>query len=261
MSELRRILLLGGTEDSRALAEGLSKFAGVEVVSSLAGRTEQPLALPGTLRIGGFGGVDALARYLDEECIDLLVDATHPFAARISDNAEVACRRGGTPHLVVQRRAWEAVEGDRWITVSSAEAAAQALRGLAMRVFLTVGRQELSAFESLRDIWFLVRMIDPPRQPLPLAQSHIVLGRGPFDECGERALVQEHGIEALVTKNSGGAATYAKVAVARQYGLPVVMIDRPSAPPGETVDSVEDALSRIAKMFHLEERDPAHETR
>ncbi|WP_420349218.1 cobalt-precorrin-6A reductase [Pelagibius sp.] len=261
MSELRRILLLGGTEDSRALAEGLSKFAGVEVVSSLAGRTEQPLALPGSLRIGGFGGVEALARYLDEEHIDLLVDATHPFAARISENAEVACRRSRTPRLVVQRQAWQAVEGDRWIRVPSAEAAAQALHGLAKRVFVTVGRQELSAFEALRDIWFLVRMIDPPRQPLPLVQCHVVLGRGPFEECGERALVQEHGIEALVTKNSGGAATYAKVAVARDCGLPVVMIDRPFAPPGETVDCVEDALNRIAKMFHLGERGPAHEAR
>ncbi|HIP77845.1 MAG TPA: cobalt-precorrin-6A reductase, partial [Kiloniellaceae bacterium] len=196
---------------------------------------------------GGFGGVEALVRYLDDERIDLLVDATHPFAARISANAEAACRKSGTPRLVVQREAWQPVEGDRWIRVPDAEAAAESLSGLARRVFLTVGRQELAPFEPLKDIWFLVRMIDPPRQALPLAQSQVVLGRGPFEESGERRLFQDHGIEALVTKNSGGAATYAKVAVARRLGLPVVMIDRPAGLPGETAETLEQARTWITR--------------
>lgn len=251
MTETRRILLLGGTEDSRALAEQLAGMDSIEVVSSLAGRTEQPRALPGSLRIGGFGGVEALASYLSEERIDLLVDATHPFAERISENAEAACRLGATPRLVLQREPWRAIEGDRWITVPDAAAAAQALLngellGSAQRIFLTVGRQELAPFAPLIDTWFLVRMIDEPRQALPLAHCEVVLGRGPFNEDGERTLLKQHRVDALVTRNSGGKATYAKVAVARELVLPVIMIERPAKQEAETAESVDEALKWIA---------------
>lgn len=241
----RRILLLGGTGDSRALAERLAGRGDVEVISSLAGRTEQPAPLPGGLRIGGFGGVEALARYLQEEGIDLVVDATHPFAARITDNAAAACRRAGTPRLLVERPPWQPVAGDSWISVPDAAAAARALPGLARRVFIAVGRGELEAFADLPGIWFLVRMIDAPGDKLPLDRYEVVLGRGPFEENGERALFLLHGIQALVTKNSGGAATYAKIAVARELGLPVVMIERPAHEKGETAHSVEEALAWI----------------
>ena len=241
----KRILLLGGTGDSRTLAERLAGRGDVEVISSLAGRTRQPAALPGGLRIGGFGGVEALAEFLRNERIDLLVDATHPFAARITDNAEAACRLSGTPRLMVERPPWQAVAGDRWIPVPDAEAAADALPGLAERVFLSVGRQEIEAFGALPRIWFLVRMIDAPRRALPLHRYEVVLGRGPFEENGERALLLLHGIEAVVTKNSGGEATYAKIAVARQLHLPVVMIERPPHAAGETAASVEEALAWI----------------
>ncbi|NIA69164.1 cobalt-precorrin-6A reductase [Pelagibius litoralis] len=246
MAEAHRILLLGGTNDSRELAERLAERDGIEVITSLAGRTEHPLAIPGSLRIGGFGGVEALTRYLAEEHIDLLVDATHPFAERISDNAAAACCRSGTPRLVLSRPPWQAVAGDHWITVADAKAAARALAGRARRVFLSVGRQELEAFEALTDIWFLVRMIDAPRGDLPLRNYEVVLGRGPFEANGERALLLLHGIQALVAKNSGGEATYAKIAVARELGLPVVMIERPVCRKAETATSVDDALSWIA---------------
>jgi precorrin-6A/cobalt-precorrin-6A reductase len=241
----KRILLLGGTGDSRALAERLAGRGDVEVISSLAGRTERPATIPGGLRIGGFGGAEALADYLTEERIDLLVDATHPFAARITDNAEAACRLSGTPRLLVERPPWHAVAGDNWIRVADAEAAADALPGLAERVFLSVGRQEIEAFSALPRIWFLVRMIDAPRGALPLHRSEVVLGRGPFDEDGERALFLLHGIQAVVTKNSGGEATYAKIAVARELRLPVVMIERPPHRAGETAASVAEALAWI----------------
>ena len=197
MTRPRRILLLGGTGDSRALAERLEDRAGLEVISSLAGRTEQPATLPGALRIGGFGGVEALADYLRHQGIDMLVDATHPFAARISENAAAACRLTGTPRLVLERPAWQQVAGDNWIRVADATAAAKALPGLAERVFVAVGRQELEAFADLPQIWFLVRMIDAPRGALPLKSYEVVLGRGPFDENGERALFLLHGIQAL----------------------------------------------------------------
>ena len=251
-----RILLLGGTGDSRALADKLSEVEGVDVVTSLAGRTEQPASIPGTLRIGGFGGSAALAGYLKDQRIDLLVDATHPFAARISDNAEAACRLTGTPRLVLARPPWQPVAGDTWIHVGDAAAAAAALPGLAKRVFISVGRQELAAFADLKGIRFLVRVIDPPRNGLPLENYEVVLGRGPFDEAGELALFRAHGIEALVTKNSGGEATYAKIAVARQLGLPVVMIDRPAGKAQETAGSVAEALASITGR--LQSRPPSH---
>jgi len=241
----KRILLLGGTGDSRLLAESLAGRADVEVISSLAGRTELPATLPGGLRIGGFGGVEALADYLASERIDLLVDATHPFAARISDNAARACRLSGTPHLLLSRPPWEERPGDRWIHVPDAEAAAAQLPGLAERVFLSVGRQELDAFSDLPRIRFLVRMVDAPRGALPLHDYEVVLGRGPFEANGERALFLLHGIQALVTKNSGGEATYAKITVARELGLPVVMIDRPPHRELETAASVDEALGWI----------------
>lgn len=241
----RRILLLGGTGDSRDLAERLAGRDDVEVISSLAGRTEQPIRPPGDLRIGGFGGVEALAGYLEHEGIDLLVDATHPYAARITNNAAAACRRAGTPRLLVERSPWEQQPGDRWISVPDTEAAAKALPGLAQRVFLAVGRGELETFAGLPDIWFLVRTVDPPGDRLPLENYEVVLGRGPFEVNGERALFLLHGIQALVTKNSGGEATYAKIKVARELGLPVVMIERPAHEGGETAHSVEEALSWI----------------
>ncbi|MGD1880588.1 MAG: cobalt-precorrin-6A reductase [Kiloniellaceae bacterium] len=248
MTKARRLLLLGGTGDSRALAERLAGRGDVEVISSLAGRTEQPAALPGGLRIGGFGGIDALADYLTAQSIDLLVDATHPYAARISANAEAACQRTGTPRLVLTRPPWQPVEGDKWIPVTDTEAAAKALPGLARRVFLAVGRGELDAFADLPGLWFLVRMVDAPGDKLPLEHYEVVLGRGPFEANGERALFALHGIQALVTKNSGGDATYAKIAVARELGLPVVMIERPpheKAGEAETAGSVEEALTWI----------------
>ncbi|GAB4225121.1 MAG: cobalt-precorrin-6A reductase [Kiloniellaceae bacterium] len=241
----RRILLLGGTGDSRTLAERLAARDDLEVISSLAGRTEQPASLPGGLRIGGFGGVDALASYLEEEGVDLLVDATHPYAARISANAAAACRKTGTPRLLLARPPWQEVEGDRWIRVPDTRAAAAALSGLARRVFLAVGRGELEAFADLPGIWFLVRTVDAPREDLPLENYEVVLGRGPFDADGERALFLLHGIQALVTKNSGGEATYAKIAVARELGLPVVMIERPTHDAEHIVATVEEALAWI----------------
>jgi len=249
VSKPKRILLLGGTGDSRTLAERLAGRDDLEVISSLAGRTERPAALPGGLRIGGFGGIEALADYLTREAIDLVVDATHPYAARISSNAAAACRRSGTPRLLLARPPWPEQPGDRWIRVPDAHAAAKALPGLADRVFLAVGRGELEAFAGLPEIWFLVRTVDAPRDKLPLEQYDVVLGRGPFEANGERALFALHGIQALVTKNSGGEATYAKIAVARELSLPVVMIERPAREAEETAATVDEALAWIERRL------------
>jgi precorrin-6A/cobalt-precorrin-6A reductase len=161
-------------------------------------------------------------------------------------NANRACRETGIPRLKLLRPTWRKEGSDRWIEVDNTARAAETLSTLGRRVFLTTGRQDLAAFAGLADIWFLVRLVEPPETPLPLARHELILARGPFDAAAEAALMQDHRIEALVAKNSGGEATYAKIAAARRLGLPVVMIRRPPAPAGETVKTVDQALAWIA---------------
>jgi precorrin-6A/cobalt-precorrin-6A reductase len=245
MAEPTRVLILGGTAEAAALARALAEDARVAATTSLAGRTRAPAELPGAVRRGGFGGTRALADYLEARAVDLLVDATHPFAARISRNAAQACAAAGVPRLVLTRAPWTVRDGDRWIPVPDTEAAATALPGLGTRVFLTIGRQELAAFAGLDAVWFLVRLVEPPEGPIPLDEYHLVLGRGPFSLEREAALLREHGIEVVASKNSGGAGTYAKIEAARALGLPVVMVERPALPEGETVESVAAALAWI----------------
>ena len=234
-----RILVLGGTGEGAALARALDGKA--SVVSSLAGRTRRPAALAGAVRTGGFGGAEGLARYLRERRIDRLIDATHPFAARISANAREAAERAGVPRLAVERPMWRRQPGDRWICVADAAAAARALADLPDAVFLTLGPGDLDAFAGLSGRRFVLRRIDPG--PSRLAGAAVVLARGPFDLAGERRLFEDYGVGALVTRASGGAATEAKIAAARERGVPVVMIRRPPAEPGPRVSSVEEAVA------------------
>jgi precorrin-6A/cobalt-precorrin-6A reductase len=235
------LLILGGTAEAVDLAAACAARSKVEVISSLAGRTRMPVLPPGEVRIGGFGGAEGLARFLVERGIDVVIDATHPFAAQMSAHAERACRDAGVPRLRLLRPPWVAVPGDRWIEVASLAEAAQRLPDLARRVFLTIGRRDLRPFAQL-DLWFLVRTIEAPGV-LPLRQGHWLAGRGPFAVEDEIALLQMHAIEALVTKASGGGATYAKLVAARQLGLPVLMMRRPLPPPGPVVGSVAAALA------------------
>lgn len=239
-----RLLILGGTGEALALAARLAELPRLHAVSSLAGRTQSPIRPAGETRIGGFGGVEGLARYLEEQRIDLVIDATHPFAAGISASAAQACDALGVDRLMLVREPWEAVPGDRWIEVADIEAAAAAIPDSARRVFLTVGRQELAAFAPRDDTHFLVRQIDPPETP-PFRACTLITGRGPFTAEAERELLIEHRIDALVGKNSGGTATYAKIAAARALGLPVIMVRRPPAPQGEQVATVEAAVEWV----------------
>ena len=241
-----RLLLLGGSGEAAALARHLADDPRVRAVTSLAGRTRRPAALAGDLRIGGFGGVPGLTAYLRAQSVDLVVDATHPFAARMAANAAAACEAAGVPRLKLLRPAWAPVEGDAWTRAKDvADAARRVLSSRNRRVFLSVGRQDLEAFAGLEHIWFLVRTIDPLATPCPIENCQVVQGRGPFTEADETALLRDHRIDLVVSKNSGGSATYAKIAAARQLGLPVVVIDRPTPPPGETVASVEEALAWV----------------
>ena len=242
-----RILLLGGTSEARDLAQRLATRAGLKTVLSLAGRTAAPAPQPVPTRHGGFGGADGLAAYLAAERIDLLVDATHPFAARISANAAEAARRTGVPLLRLHRPPWTPRAGDRWQGVASTAAAVAALPAAPHRVFLAIGRQEVAAFEAAPQHAYLVRSVDPVSPPPALPRMTAVLARGPFAPAAERALLQAHGIEIVVCKNSGGAATGGKLAAARELGLPVVMVGRPADPHGvPSVETVEAAWAAIA---------------
>jgi precorrin-6A/cobalt-precorrin-6A reductase len=235
------ILVLGGTGEARELAGALDA-AGVHVTSSLAGRVSRPRLPAGTVRIGGFGGPDALARWLTERGVVAVVDATHPFAERISASAAVACPRAGVPLLRLQRPGWSAGPDDAWHWVADLEQAAAAIPALGQRVLLTTGRQGLPAFAGLHDTWFLMRCVEPPKPPLP-ARHQLLLDRGPYTLEGELALIEQHRIELLVTKDSGGALTEAKLEAARQRGLPVIVVHRPPRPDVATVATVADALT------------------
>ncbi|MBX6322992.1 MAG: cobalt-precorrin-6A reductase [Rhodospirillaceae bacterium] len=246
-----RLLVLGGTGEAMALARALAGREDLEVITSLAGRAPITGLPPGTVRIGGFGGAPGLAQYLREAGIALVIDATHPYAARISRNAAEAATALGLPLLRLERPPWAARPGDEWIEVDSPALAAMVARDF-QRVFLTVGASDLAAFAGLPETCFLVRMIALPETPLPLASHEIILARGPFAEVDELSLLRSHAIEAVVSKNSGGAATYGKIAAARTLGLPVIMVTRPVPTATQrrvpTVATVEDAVRWVGGM-------------
>ncbi|BAZ10050.1 precorrin-6x reductase [Calothrix sp. NIES-4071] len=249
------LLILGGTGDASELAKQASNIPSLEVRVSLAGRTSQPSDVSGIVRIGGFGGVDGLVTYLRAEQIDLLIDATHPFASQISWNAAAAVNIVGIPSLMLVRPGWEKDKSDNWVEVENVEAAANILPGLAKRVFLTIGRQQLAPFAYLNNIWFLMRAIDPPSPDIPLPQGKLLLARGPFSLEDEKKLLLEYEIDTVVSKNSGGGATYAKIIAARELGIKVVMVQRSPIPEGEKTTSAEGAMMWLVDKLSFYHRD------
>ncbi|MEU9211120.1 cobalt-precorrin-6A reductase [Streptomyces sp. NPDC048415] len=239
------VLVLGGTTEARELAAELAARPGVRVTTSLAGRVSRPAALEGDVRIGGFGGAEGLARWLREHGVDAVVDATHPFAAGITANAARAAAQTGVPAVVLRRPGWRPGPGDRWHSAASLIEAAALLPELGGRVFLTTGRLGLAAFADLAHLHFLVRSVEAPEPPLPPV-TEVLLARGPFTVTGEKALLREHRIDVLVTKDSGGEATAAKLTAARDLDLPVVVVRRPPLPPG--VIAVADVASALARL-------------
>ncbi|MET9028486.1 cobalt-precorrin-6A reductase [Nocardia sp. NPDC004168] len=237
-----RVLILGGTREARELAHIASGERGFEIVSSLAGRVRAPLLPEGEVRVGGFGGAEGLRAWLAANDVAAMVDATHPFAAAISANAAVAARASGVPLLHLRRPRWVEQAGDRWMRVPDLPAAATAVGTFGERVFLTIGRQGVDAFAGLDRPWFLIRAIDPPEGALP-PRHELLLARGPFAVQDEARLLAEYRIDALVTKDSGGEQTEAKLAAARAAGIPVVVVDRPPLPEGaRIVESSAQAL-------------------
>lgn len=244
-----RVLILGGTGEGQVLAARLAGTPGLHLVSSLAGRVADPQLPPGEVRVGGFAGPDGLAAYLSAERVDAVIDATHPFAEQMSAQAVTACSQAGVPLLAVHRPRWVPGPGDDWRRVQDvAEAAAEAAAAPPGIVLLTVGRRGLGAFATDADHHYVIRCVDPPDRNDPLPPHHVVvLARGPFTPDVERVLFRAHGVTLLVTKDSGGAATAAKLEAARDLEVPVVMIDRP--PPALlTTGSVDDAVRWVLDL-------------
>lgn len=234
-----KILILGGTAEAAALATAFAELP-VKAITSLAGRTSNPASLAGAVRIGGFGGIDGLANYLDSDGIDLVIDATHPYAVRISQNAVQAASACGIPLVRLERPAWEKRPGDRWIDIASEAEAANVIPS-GERVFLALGRQHIAPFSKRTDVHFVMRMIDPPEAALP-PDCELILAR-PGDFAAEKQFLEKHKIGLIISRNSGGTISHAKIEAARALGLPVMMISRPSVAARNVVASPEDAIA------------------
>ena len=247
---MTRVLLLGGTTEATAIARALAS-AGIDAVFSYAGRTAEPATQPLPTRIGGFGGIAGLAAYLRRERITHLLDATHPFASRMSSNAVAAATETDTPLLAFERLPWQPQTGDDWQSVPDVEAAVDALPASPARIFLAIGRQNLAAFAVMPRHFFLLRLVDAPATPLPLPNAETVVARGPFSLASDLALLQAHAITHVVTKNSGGNASRAKLDAARALALPVIMIARPLLPDRLTTGSLDDVMRWLDHLDRL----------
>lgn len=237
-----KVLILGGSSESAKLARTLASDGRFAATLSLAGVTEHPERMPIAVRSGGFGGAAGLARYLTENTIGVLIDATHPFAATMKQNAVEAARMAGVQFLAIRRPPWTAEAGDRWTEIADLGEAATALGEAPKRVFLTTGRQELSPFKRASQHFYLIRSVEPPEPDALPPRAETLSARGPFTVEDETALMEAHGIDILIAKNSGGNATAAKLKAARALSLPVLMVRRPHLPVAPAVESVEEAL-------------------
>ena len=242
-----RVLVLGGTFEASKLAGLLAGQSGISSMLSFAGRTKalRPPQIP--YRTGGFGGVDGLQAYLDAERIDVLVDATHPFAEQMSRHAAIAAARAKIPLIVLSRPAWVAQPGDHWIDVADMAAAAAALGREPKRVFLTIGRLQIGTFAAAPQHFYLIRTIEPLMVSPNLPRHRVILGRGPFAFEAEDKLLREESIDVVVSKNSGGAAAFAKLVVARHLGLPVVMVAGPQRAAGPVLHDPAEAMNFILR--------------
>lgn len=239
------LLILAGTTEATALARACAE-AGLCTTVSFAGRVARPLRQPLPQRVGGFGGVDGLRAYLRDHHITHLIDATHPFAAQMSAHAVAACAAEGVPLIALTRAPWQPQPGDAWQHVPDIDGAVAALDRPPARVLLAVGRMYLERFAVNPQHFYLLRLVDPPEAPPPFPDHHTLVSRGPFTEACDSALLQQHRIDLVVSKNAGGTGAYAKIAAARARNLPVLMIDRPALPPRREAFEVAEVMRWIA---------------
>ncbi|WP_421884212.1 cobalt-precorrin-6A reductase [Pacificispira sp.] len=244
------VLILGGTAEARRLAERLAPAR--RVITSLAGRTGAPTALPGETRIGGFGGVAGLAAYLRAHRVVALIDATHPYAARMAANAAAAALDCGTPLLRYDRPTWQPKPGDKWVEYDDLIALAAALPNLGRHALVTLGGADLSALSGALGMRLTLRAIDPPARLPDHPDLDVILDRGPFDLAGERALLSQRGIDVLVSRNAGGQATRAKLDAARDLGIPVALLRRPVRPVTASATEMEAVLRWIEDAAPIE---------
>jgi precorrin-6A/cobalt-precorrin-6A reductase len=244
----KKLLILGGTGEAADLARKATDFFGknLEIVISYAGVTGHQPDLPCEVRVGGFGGVEGLVRYLEENQITHVIDATHPFAEKMSQHVYIATRKLNLPVLVLWRDEWVAQPKDKWLEVASVEEAAEHVERLGGRVFLTTGIKDLAAFEGIETASFVVRLVNEPKEKLDLVNHELVISRPPYDLAAEKQLMIDHDIKLLVTKNSGGLATRAKIEAARELGIAVIMVQRPPKEPLEYVNGVAQAMQWIS---------------
>jgi precorrin-6A/cobalt-precorrin-6A reductase len=245
-NDMQRILILGGTSEARQLSERLAARPDLVVTLSLAGRTAAPARQGVPTRVGGFGGPEGLANYLEAERIDTLIDATHPYAAIISANAAWAAEQKRVRLLALRRPLWSRLPGDSWTEVADAEAAAKVLGTRARaRVFLALGRNDIRPFERAPQHRYLVRSVDPVDPQLAVPNATYIVARGPFLQAAERELLISHRTEIIVSKNSGGPAAYGKIAAARELRVAVLMLRRPRLPEVPFVETIEEAVSWV----------------
>ncbi|MBI1385122.1 MAG: cobalt-precorrin-6A reductase [Rhizobiales bacterium] len=239
---MTRVLILGGTTEAGLLARAVAE-AGIPAIYSYAGRTASPVRQPLATRVGGFGGPQGLADFLRAEAITAVVDATHPFAARMSANAVAACAATGVPLAAFEREPWRPRPGDDWRRVPDIDAAVAALAGEPARVFLALGRLHLAAFAAAPQHDYLLRLVDAPTTPLPLPNARAVIARGPFTIEDDISLLRSHAIELVVAKNAGGVGASAKLDAARHLSLPVILIDRPYVPERLVLRSLAEVMA------------------
>lgn len=221
-----RILLLGGVAESLRVAREL----GPQHVYSLAGIGRIPTDLRCSVRVGGYGGPEGLAAYIRAERISLLIDATHPYAARMSHNAAMAGRLAGVPCWALRRPGWQPQAGDDWREVKDFTALTAALRGF-HRPFFTLGREPLAHLDEIpTDQHWTLRCLDPHPGNV---RCEVIGARGPFHLDDERQLFERGRFDVLISKNSGSGATEPKLQVARERQLPVLMLARPELPPAD----------------------------
>lgn len=246
-----KILILGGTTEGRELATIIDERfkSKAHLITSLAGRTHNTPKVPGEIRVGGFGGADGLAAYISDEKINLLIDATHPFAENISNNASIAANMAGIRRVYVARANWKMPENADALYVPDMIEAARVVARTARRAFLTIGVNEINAFKDIANIHFLVRMIGPAKNPPDLVDCEIIYARPPFNISDEEALMKRHDIDVLVTKASGGDATFAKIAASTNVGARIILIRRPPPPDGDVVWGVENAVNWVDKKI------------
>jgi len=245
-----KLLILAGTTEATALARAVAD-QGMDATVSFAGRVERPIRQPLPQRVGGFGGAAGLAQYVQDVGITHVIDATHPFAAQMSRNAVQACAQAAVPLLAFTRPPWMQVEGDIWTMVPDIASAAQALDRPTQTVLLAVGRMHLADFAFQSQHRYVLRLVDPPKGPLPFPDAQVIVDRGPFSFDADFTMMRERQVELVVSKNAGGTGAYAKIAAARALGVPVIMIDRPELPKRAEVYDLE-------AVFHWIHHGPAN---